>query len=63
MGPAKLVAAIGLVLGPAVGLALAVAGLTATVDAYVAQRDGRVVGVAPHLLVATAAVVGAAFVS
>lgn len=63
MGPAKLVAAVGLVLGPAVAVVVALAALMTGVDAYAAERAGgppRVVGVAPHLLSATTVVVLAA---
>ena len=63
VGPAKLVAAIGVVVGPAVGVVVLLAVVTATADAYVAERSGRIVGMAPHFLAATALVVAAALVA
>lgn len=63
MGPAKLVAAVGLVLGPAVAIAAGVAALTATLDAYMARTGGRVAGAAPHLLAATGVVIAVACVT
>ncbi len=63
MGPAKLVAAVGFVLGPAVAVVAAVAVLTATLDAYAGRTAGRLAGAAPHLLAATGLVVAAACVT
>lgn len=63
MGPAKLVAPVGFVLGPAVAVAAALAVLTATLDAYAGRTAGRVAGAAPHLLAATSLVVAAACVT